>query len=108
MGLTFPKRSFGEKNPVLRSFQAAWFKTRPFLHYDEGKDLSYYHICVKGFKERKMKSRKILSFSAHFIKMTSIQSYYKCQRSGGARQGRYGVDPFCRDVPCVLVENACM
>ena len=45
-------------------------KTWPFLHYDEGKDLSYYHICVKGFKERKMKSRKILSFSAHFIKMT--------------------------------------
>ena len=73
MGLTFPKRSF-EKNPVLRSFQAAWFKTWPFLHYDEGKDLSY---CVKGFKERKMKSRKILSFSAHFIKMTSIQSYYE-------------------------------
>ncbi|KAL5506803.1 hypothetical protein EMCRGX_G008543 [Ephydatia muelleri] len=53
---------------------AAWFKTWPFLHYDEGKDLSY---CVKGFKERKMKSRKILSFSAHFIKMTSIQSYYE-------------------------------
>ena len=45
----------------------------PFL---EGKDLSYYHICVKGFKERKMKSRKILSLSAHFIKITSIQSYY--------------------------------
>ena len=56
MGLTFPKRSFGEKNPVLRSFQAAWLKTWPFLHYDEGKDLSYYHICAKGFKERKMKS----------------------------------------------------
>ena len=38
----------------------------------------YYHICIcgKGFKERKMKSRKILSLSAHFIKMTSIQSYY--------------------------------
>ena len=33
------------------------------------KDLSYYHICVIGFKERKMKSRKILSLSAHFIKM---------------------------------------
>ena len=37
MGLMFPKRSFGEKNPVLRSFQTAWF------NYDEGKDLSYYH-----------------------------------------------------------------
>ena len=56
MGLTFPKRSFGEKNPVLRSFQAAWFNTWSFLHYDEGKDLAYCHICVKGFKERKMKS----------------------------------------------------
>ena len=29
-------------------------------------------------------------------------------RSSGARQGRCGVDPFCRDVPCVLVENACV
>ena len=48
--LWFPKRSFGEKYPVLRSFQAAWFKTWPFLHYDEGKDLSCYHICVKGFR----------------------------------------------------------
>eukprot|EP00731_Ephydatia_muelleri_P033418 Em0029g24a len=56
MGLTFPKRSFGEKKPVLRSFQAAWFKAWSFLHYDEGKDLAYCHICVKGFKERKMKS----------------------------------------------------
>ena len=56
MGLTFPKRSFGEKNPVLRSFQAAWFMTWSFLHYDEGKDLAYCHICVKGFKQRKMKS----------------------------------------------------
>ena len=55
-GLTFPKRSFGEKNPVLRSFQATWFKTWTFLQDDEGKDLSYCHICVKGFKEQKVKS----------------------------------------------------
>ncbi|KAL5517004.1 hypothetical protein EMCRGX_G002468 [Ephydatia muelleri] len=55
-GLTFPKRSFGEKKPVLRSFQAAWFKAWSFLYYDEGKDLAYCHICVKGFIERKMKS----------------------------------------------------
>ena len=74
MGLMFPKRSFGEKKSCRDCFRLnciAWFKT-----WVKGKDLSYYHICVKGFKERKMKSRKILSLSAHFIKslkMTSIQ-----------------------------------
>lgn len=31
----FPKRSFGKKSPVLRSFQAHWFKNYSWLHYDE-------------------------------------------------------------------------
>ena len=69
MGLTFSKRSFGEKNPVLRSFQAAWFKTWPFLHYDEGKDLSYYHICVKGFKERKDEVQKDFELACTFYEV---------------------------------------
>ncbi len=34
----FPKRSFGQKKAVLRSFQSSWFGQWPFLHYDEAKD----------------------------------------------------------------------
>ena len=83
-------------------------KTWPFLHYDEGKDLSYYHICVKRFKERKMKSRKILSFSAHFIKMTPSRAITNVNEAVERTTGQERSGPFCRDVPCVLVENACM
>ena len=54
--VSFPKRSFGKKNIVMRSFQALWFKSWPFLHYDEARDLAFCHICVKGFKEKKMRS----------------------------------------------------
>ena len=50
---SFPKR---KKNIVMRSFEALWFKSWPFLHYDEARDLAFCHICVKGFKERKMRS----------------------------------------------------
>ena len=31
----FPKRSFGKKNPELRSFNAQWFKLHSWLHYNE-------------------------------------------------------------------------
>ena len=34
-GFKFPKRSFGKKNVVLRSFQQSWFTQWPFLHYNE-------------------------------------------------------------------------
>ena len=51
--VSFPKRSFGKKNIVMRSFQALWFKTWPFLHYDDARDLAFCHIFVKGFKEKK-------------------------------------------------------
>ena len=51
----FPKRSFGRKNVVFRSFQLSWFRHWAFLHYDETNDLAYCHICVMGFKQKKMR-----------------------------------------------------
>ena len=50
----FPKRTFGKKNPVSRSFQSAWFQQWPFLHYDESKDLVFCHTCLVTFKEKKL------------------------------------------------------
>ena len=76
MGLTFPKCSFGEKKSCLAIVSGLIALHGLSLTWVKGKDLSFYHIFVKGCKERKMKSRKILSLSAHFIKslkMTSIQ-----------------------------------
>lgn len=51
----FPKRSFGQKNAVLRSFQPAWFRQWAFLHYDEAKDVTFCHTCVMAFKLNRMR-----------------------------------------------------
>ena len=40
----------------MKSFKALWFKSWPFLHYDEARDLAFCQMCVKGFKEKKMRS----------------------------------------------------
>ena len=53
----FPKRSFGKKSVVSRSFQHSWFRQWSFLHYDERNDLAYCHTCVMGFKQ-KMRTSK--------------------------------------------------
>ena len=42
----FPKRSFGKKNIVQRSFQHSWFSKWPFLHYSEANDEVYCHTCL--------------------------------------------------------------
>ena len=42
----FPQRSFGQKNPVKRSFKSSWFANRTWLHYDEANDLAYCHVCM--------------------------------------------------------------
>ena len=57
---SFPQRSFGKKNIVMGSFEAFWFKSLPYLHYDEARDLAFCHICVKGFKERSLALELIL------------------------------------------------
>ena len=42
----FPKRTFGKKNVVWRSFQQSWFNQWTWLHYDEANDVTYCHTCV--------------------------------------------------------------
>ncbi len=58
LDFSFPKRSFGQKAPVLRSFQQSWFSQWPFLHYDETQDLVFCHTCLLGFKKNKMRASK--------------------------------------------------
>ena len=55
-GFAFPKRAFGKKNVVWRSFQRTWFTQWAWLHYDKANDLAYCHICVTAFKQKKMRS----------------------------------------------------
>lgn len=55
-GYQYPKRSFGNKNVVHRSFQQSWFEKWPFLHYKETSDLVYCHTCLKMFKEKKSRT----------------------------------------------------
>ena len=44
----FPKQSYGQINPEKRSFQAAWFKTWNWLHYNEACDLVLCYTCVNA------------------------------------------------------------
>ena len=45
---TFPKRTFGLKKPIYRSFQCSWFTKWPWLHYDQVNDKVYCFTCVKA------------------------------------------------------------
>ena len=56
LSFNFPKRSFGKKRTVERSFQPSWFAKWPFLHYDESKDAVFCHTCLMGFKLKRMKT----------------------------------------------------
>ena len=49
----FPKRSFGKKTVVKRSFQHSWFNKWPFLHYNESTDTVLCHTCLLMFKQKK-------------------------------------------------------
>ena len=53
----FPKREFGKKSIVKRSFQADWFLKWPWLHYREDDDTVFCYTCVKAFKELQMSNR---------------------------------------------------
>ena len=50
----FPQRSFGQKNPVKRSFQSSWFANRRWLHYDEANYLPYCHVCMVAYRDGKL------------------------------------------------------
>ena len=50
----FPKREYGKKTVVKRSFQPQWFSSWPWLHYDEQRDLVFCYACVKAYREKKL------------------------------------------------------
>ena len=45
---SFPKRKFGVKSPVFRSFQPSWYKRWPWIHYNQGTDKAFCFICLKA------------------------------------------------------------
>ena len=53
----FPKREFGKKSIMRRSFQAGWFAKWRWLHYREDDDTVFCHTCVKAFTELNMSAR---------------------------------------------------
>ena len=56
LSFKYPKREFGKKVIVKRSFQSQWFSRWSWLHYNEEKDAAYYFNCVKAYKEGKLQS----------------------------------------------------
>ena len=54
---TFPKRSFGNKTVVWRSFQPSWFNSFSWLHYDENRDVAYCYVCMRASKEKKLATK---------------------------------------------------
>ena len=44
VSFAFPKRKFGEKNPVSRLFQSSWFKKQPWLNYDAAEDSFLFRV----------------------------------------------------------------
>ena len=56
LSFKFPKREFGKKSVVKRSFQPQWFARWKWLHYDEERDLAFCFTCVKAYKENKLHS----------------------------------------------------
>ena len=63
----FSKRSFGKANPMKCSAQSQWFKSWPFLHYDECQYVVFCHTCVAAVNKGKIFSNAFISF---------LNSYY--------------------------------
>ena len=53
---TFPKRSFGKKQDIKRSFQRSWFERWNWLHYSEADDAAFCFYCAKADKAGKLRS----------------------------------------------------
>ena len=60
LSFKFPKREYGKKTVVKRSFQAQWFKRWSWLHYDEDRDVVFCFTCVKAYLEKKLHSTSSL------------------------------------------------
>ena len=52
----FPKRSFGKKQDIKRSFQQSWFARWSWLHYSETDDAAFCFISTKADKAGKLRS----------------------------------------------------
>ena len=50
----FPKRDFGKKTVVKRSFQHSWFAKWPWLHYVEERDVALCFTCTRAYSEKKI------------------------------------------------------
>ena len=50
----FPKRDFGKKTVVKRSFQPSWFAKWPWLHYVEERDVVLCFTCAWANSEKKI------------------------------------------------------
>ncbi len=50
----FPKREFGKKTVVKRSFNPSWFERYKWLHYDEAQDAAFCHVCRCAADQRRL------------------------------------------------------
>ena len=53
--LSFPKRDYGKKTVVKRSFQYQWFSRWKWIHYDIDSDKAYCHTCIRAVKTKKLR-----------------------------------------------------
>ena len=51
---SFPKREFGNKCIVKRSFQPRWFDQWPWLDYSEENDSVLCHTCLRAKTDKKL------------------------------------------------------
>lgn len=49
---SFPKREYGQKTVVKRAFQATWFGSWKWLHYNEAEDCVHCHLCLTAVKQK--------------------------------------------------------
>ena len=52
MTFSFPVRDYGKKTVVKRSFQASWFSSWKWLHYNEAEDCVHCHLCLTAVKQK--------------------------------------------------------
>ncbi len=58
LSFNFPKRKFGKKTILERSFQASWFDRWTWLHYNEAEDCVHCFLCLKAVKLNHVAAKK--------------------------------------------------
>ena len=82
--LLTPKRSFGNKTVVRRSFQPSWYDSFSRLHYDESRDVAYCYVCMRASKEKlaaKCTDQAFISTGFHNWKDATV-SFNKHEKTG--------------------------